>query len=144
MNASAFAKLCGVSKAQVTNWCDAGMPCIRRRGCETRISFRDAVRWVVQQRLAQPEGDVAALRREQTTKVQIANARELDSLLPADLVRAQMQQVIEYLAQALAPVAANLVVDDETRGRVIKELALATEHFAVNLESLLQPKPKCH
>lgn len=109
-----FAEFCGVSRATVTNWMDAGMPAkrTRRPGSEVQIDPTLAVPWVINHR--EPAGSQRErLAGEQADKVAMENEARRGRLIDVALVEETMMGLAAHLARS----------HDAVSGRMAHELA---------------------
>src|SRR5258708_7288519 len=90
LNATAFAKLCGVSPGTVTAWLDGGMPADRtgKMGSTVRIDPHLAVPWIVAGRDNKPGSERERLTKAQSIKVELENARRKGELVLVSHVEA--------------------------------------------------------
>ena len=120
LSGSEFADLCGVSAGTITNWCDAGMPCIReaRNGSRVEIRIRDAIPWVIEFRgEAKPGSQRDRLAKAQAEKFELENSRRRGELI-----------LVPYVADLLNSMAADIAGRfDGLAGRLANELAGITD-----------------
>lgn len=115
LTGAGFAKLVGVSKVSVSNWCEAGMPHEGggKPGNPFNINVREALPWLAANRTEKPGSERDRLAKEQADKIAIENAQSRKELIKA-------QHVEDSIAEALANLATQL---DGLPGRMATPLS---------------------
>lgn len=118
LTAKEFAELCGVSQATVTNWMDAGMPCVRsgRQRISVAIDPAKAIPWAIDRR-EPPGSQRERLAAEQADKVAMENEVRRNRLVDIAIIEEVLMAKAAYLAHA----------HDAAAGRMAHELAGITD-----------------
>jgi phage terminase Nu1 subunit (DNA packaging protein) len=138
LNLTQFARLCGVSAATVSTWCDEGMPCKRtaRSGSAVEIDLRKAIRWLLKRRAAKPTAEKTNVAHEQAERLRIQNRRARGELLEVHLVEETLKAAVAGLLQDWDALAQRVTPDEKLQAAIAAECRTAQKRFAEKLAEI--------
>lgn len=149
LNASEFARLCGVAQSTVSDWMKAGMPheAAGRKGVPALIDIEQALPWVITSREPPAGSQRDRVAKEQADKLAIANAREQKHLVLAEHVSYVMTAMAADIAGRLDGLPGRMAnelagINDpaEIRSRLLDECRSVRAGFASYVAKLVKPE----
>jgi phage terminase Nu1 subunit (DNA packaging protein) len=140
MTAKAFAALVGTSARTITDWMDAGMPVVSRKGvsgASVSIDLRRALKWIVKRRQKEAPAR-ASVANEQAERLRIQNRRSRGELLEANLVEQALAGAGAAVMQDFVALAQRATPDEALQAIILAECRGAQARFAQALGDLAE------